>query len=159
METPGKTGVLSEKVRPEGERIKPPTPTFTITVPLANAAAEGQAIDLRVSVQSFVCSKTSNLCRIQSYVWNVPVRFSADKKPGEPIALSTPPPGSKSRRGVVEESPSDSFYQDSTFQIEDSRLFDLESSIWNLQSILIASGSSARGRPSPAVGGRGGRIG
>ncbi len=95
VETPGKTGVLSEKVRPEGERIKPPTPSFTINVPLAQAAAEGQTINVRVSVQSFVCSGTSNLCRIQNFVWNVPVRFSAAKPAGEAIALSTSAAGGK----------------------------------------------------------------
>jgi thiol-disulfide isomerase/thioredoxin len=88
--TPGKSDVLSDKVRPEGERLKPPAKSFTITVPLARPATEGDAFDLRVSVQSFVCSETSSLCRIQSFIWNVPVRFSASKKSGEAIALSTP---------------------------------------------------------------------
>ena len=82
-------------MRPEGERIKPPTPSFTINVPLAQAAAEGQTINVRVSVQSFVCSGTSNLCRIQNFVWNVPVRFSAAKTAGEAIALSTSAAGGK----------------------------------------------------------------
>ena len=95
VETPGQTGVLSPKMRPEGERIKPPTRTFTIHVPLAQAAAEGQTINVRVSVQSFVCSGTSNLCRIQNFVWNVPVRFSAAKPAGEAIALSTSAAGGK----------------------------------------------------------------
>jgi thiol-disulfide isomerase/thioredoxin len=90
VETPGKQGVLSDKVRPEGERLKPPAKSFAIHVPLARAAGEGEAFDVRVSVQSFVCSESSSLCRIQSFIWNVPVRFAASKKPGEAIALKAP---------------------------------------------------------------------
>jgi hypothetical protein len=86
VETPGKTGVLSDKVRPDGERIAP-SESFAIDVPLARPAAEGETIDLRVSVLSMVCREASNVCYIKSTIWNVPVRFSAAKKPGEPIPL------------------------------------------------------------------------
>ncbi len=96
VEAPGKTGVLSSKVHPEGERISPPTAGFTVKVPLARAMAAGDTLDLRVSVQSFVCSGTSKLCRIQRHVWNVPVRFTADAKAGEAIPLDVSA-GSKPR--------------------------------------------------------------
>jgi hypothetical protein len=89
VETPGKSGVLSDKVRPGGERIKPAA-SFTIKVSLAHAAADGETIPIRVSVLSLVCREASSVCFIKSTVWNVPVRFSATKKPGEPIALSGP---------------------------------------------------------------------
>jgi thiol-disulfide isomerase/thioredoxin len=89
VETPGKSGLLSEKVRPEGERIKP-AKSFPIQVELAHPVADGETIGLRVSVLSLVCRQTSSVCFIKSTVWNVPVRFSASKKPGEPIALSAP---------------------------------------------------------------------
>jgi thiol-disulfide isomerase/thioredoxin len=87
VETPGKTGVLSDKVRPEGERIAA-SPSFTIDVPLARPATEGEAIDLRVSVLTMVCREPSSVCFIKSTILNVPVRFSAAKKPGEAIPLT-----------------------------------------------------------------------
>ncbi len=87
VETPGKTAVLSDKVRPDGERIAP-SPSFTIDVPLARPAADGDTMDLRVSVLSLVCREASSVCFIKSTIWNVPVRFSAAKKPGEAIPLT-----------------------------------------------------------------------
>jgi hypothetical protein len=87
VETPGKSGLLSDRVRPEGERIKPAR-SFTIKVPLARPAVEGDTIPLRVSVLSLVCREVGSVCFIKSTVWNVPVRFSAAKKPGEAVALS-----------------------------------------------------------------------
>jgi thiol-disulfide isomerase/thioredoxin len=89
VQTPGKSGILSDKVRPEGERIKPAR-SFTIQVPLSHAAADGETIDLRVSVLALVCRQASSVCFIKSAVWNVPVHFSSSKKPGEPIALNAP---------------------------------------------------------------------
>jgi thiol-disulfide isomerase/thioredoxin len=86
VETPGKTGVLSEKVSPEGTPLKPVS-SFTIQVPLAHPAAEGETIDLRVSVLTLVCRETAGACFIKSYIWNVPVRFSASKQPGAAIKL------------------------------------------------------------------------
>ena len=61
---------------PEGQKIKPPATKFTITVPLAKPAAAGDKLDLRLSLQTFVCSETSSLCQIKSYVWNIPVTFT-----------------------------------------------------------------------------------
>ena len=76
VETPEKSGILGPEVLPEGQKIKPPATKFTITVPLAKPAAAGDKLDLRVSLQTFVCSETSSLCAIKSYVWNVPVAFA-----------------------------------------------------------------------------------
>ena len=90
VETPEKSGILGPDVPPEGQKIKPPTTRFKITVPLAKAAAAGDKIDLRVSLQTFICSETSSLCAIKSYVWNVPVAF-ADRDGLGAISLSTTP--------------------------------------------------------------------
>jgi DNA-binding beta-propeller fold protein YncE/cytochrome oxidase Cu insertion factor (SCO1/SenC/PrrC family) len=76
VETPERTDILGPEVLPEGQKIKPPTTNFTITVPLAKPAATGDKIDLRLSLQTFVCSETSSLCTIKSYVWNIPVTFT-----------------------------------------------------------------------------------
>src|SRR5262249_18487066 len=77
VETPGKSGILASEPPPEGQKIKPPSPQFRITVPLAKAAAAGDALILRLSVLAFVCSEKSSLCQIRSYIWNVPVTFSS----------------------------------------------------------------------------------
>ncbi len=77
VETPDKTGILSPDLPPEGQRIKPQVSHLEIKVPLAKAAAAGDAIDLRLSLQTFVCSEASSLCQIRSFVWNVPISFGA----------------------------------------------------------------------------------
>jgi thiol-disulfide isomerase/thioredoxin len=88
VDTPGKTGVLGPELRPEGEHIKPPTTSFKITVPLAKPAEADEKIDLRLSLKTFVCNDKSSLCMIQSYIWNVPVTFTATGGV-EKITLST----------------------------------------------------------------------
>jgi thiol-disulfide isomerase/thioredoxin len=88
VETPEKTGALGPEVLPEGQKIKPPATKFTINVPLAKSAAAGDKLGLRVSLQTFVCSETSNLCQIKSYVWNIPVAFTESGSP-EHVKLST----------------------------------------------------------------------
>ena len=88
IETPEQTGVLGPEVLPEGQKIKPPATKFTITVPLAKPAAAGEKLELRVSLQTFVCSETSSLCQIKSYVWNVPVAFTESAAP-EHVKLSS----------------------------------------------------------------------
>jgi thiol-disulfide isomerase/thioredoxin len=88
LETPEKSGVLGPEVLPEGQKIKPPATKFTITVPLAKPAEAGDKINLRVSLQTFVCSETSSLCMIKSYVWNIPVTFHSAEGQG-PIVLTT----------------------------------------------------------------------
>jgi hypothetical protein len=86
VETPDKTGILSSEVPAEGQKVKPPVPTFTATVPLAKATSDGDSLALRFSLQTFVCRETSNLCQIKNYVWNVPITFTATGS-SEPIAL------------------------------------------------------------------------
>ena len=81
VETPEQVRVLGPEVLPEGQKIKPPATKFTITVPLANPAAAGDKLKLRVSLQTFVCSEKSSLCMIKSYVWNIPVNFMDSAAP------------------------------------------------------------------------------
>ncbi len=87
VETPGKSGMLSPELPPEGGRVKPPAREFPIKVPLAKAAAPGDDVELRVSVSTFVCNEASSLCQIRSFVWNVPVKFGPAGA-GEPIRLT-----------------------------------------------------------------------
>jgi hypothetical protein len=86
VETPGKTGVLPLELSESGKKIKPPETHFQIDVPLAEPAKAGDSLDLRVSTSAFVCSESSSLCQIRSFIWNVPIRF-ADGASSEPIAL------------------------------------------------------------------------
>ncbi len=87
LETPGTTGLLGPEALPQGQKIKPPSSKLHISVPLAKEASAGEKINLRLSLATFVCSEASSLCKIQSYVWDVPVAFSADA-PKE-IAIDT----------------------------------------------------------------------
>jgi thiol-disulfide isomerase/thioredoxin len=88
VETPEKSGVLGSENLPEGHKIKPPVAKFMIDVPLAKPATVGEKVDLRLSLQTFVCSETSNLCAIKSYIWKVPVVFSDDVSTA-PLSLNT----------------------------------------------------------------------
>ena len=88
IETPNKPGTLSSKLAPEGERISPQVSHFEVTVPLSKTAAVGDTFDLRLSLQTFVCSEASSLCQIRSYVWNVPVSFVAQSA-GDNVRLTT----------------------------------------------------------------------
>ena len=76
VETPGKSDILSPDLPVEGERIKPQVHQFEVKVPLAKPVAVGDSLDLRFSLQTFVCSETSSLCQIKSFVWNIPVTFA-----------------------------------------------------------------------------------
>ncbi len=76
-EVPDKTGVLGPELRPEGQHIKPPATHLEIKIPLAMPAEAGEKLDLRLSLKTFVCSEKSSLCMIQSYIWNVPITFTA----------------------------------------------------------------------------------
>ncbi len=87
VETPEQSGILAPELSPAGEKIKSPKTQFKITVPLAKGAAAGDKIDLRLSLLTFICSDTSNLCRIRSLIWNVPITFSATGST-EPIILT-----------------------------------------------------------------------
>jgi DNA-binding beta-propeller fold protein YncE len=89
VETPGKTGVLSAELPEFGAKINPPATQFKIDVPLAESPQVGRSIDLRLSVSAFVCSENSSLCKIQSFIWNVPITFS-DSGSSDPISLGIP---------------------------------------------------------------------
>jgi thiol-disulfide isomerase/thioredoxin len=86
VETPGKTGILSADVPESGARITPPTTQFEIKVPFAESPQVGQTIDLRLSLSAFVCSENSSLCKIQSFIWNIPITIS-DSAKSDSIAL------------------------------------------------------------------------
>jgi DNA-binding beta-propeller fold protein YncE len=88
VETPERSGMLGPEVSPSGQKIKPPATKFTINVPLAKSAEPGEKIDVRLSLQTFVCSESSNLCMIKSYVWNIPVTFLSEAAKG-PIPLTS----------------------------------------------------------------------
>jgi hypothetical protein len=77
VESP-QAGVISPKFPVSGERIDPPSSKFKVSVPLAKETHAGEQIDLKLSVQAFVCSEGSNLCTIKSYVLTIPVEFAAD---------------------------------------------------------------------------------
>ncbi|MFI5454294.1 MAG: thioredoxin-like domain-containing protein [Isosphaerales bacterium] len=77
VETPDNAGILGPEVTPAGQNVKPPSTKFSITVPLAKAALAGDKLELRLSLKTFVCNHTSNLCQIRSFIWNVPITFSA----------------------------------------------------------------------------------
>ena len=73
VETPGKTGLLSDQVPATGGKVSPPSNEFTINVPLARPATAGDSFDLKLSLAAFVCNEGSNVCMIKSYVWTIPV--------------------------------------------------------------------------------------
>lgn len=87
IETPGKADVLdARKVSPLGALVEPPRAAFPVTVTLAKPAAQGDTLDLKLSIKSFLCEKT--LCEIHSYVFNVPITFAADG--AESVKLTNP---------------------------------------------------------------------
>jgi len=75
VETPDQPGVLNFPA--SGQRLTPPAKSFKVKVPLAKAPLPGESIPLKVSVSAFICSEASSLCRIKSFVWNVPVKFES----------------------------------------------------------------------------------
>ena len=88
VETPGKSGILSPDLPAEGERIKPQVHQFEVKIPLAKPVSAGESLDLKFSLQTFVCSETSSLCQIRSFSWNIPVTF-ADSGAKDTIRLTT----------------------------------------------------------------------
>jgi DNA-binding beta-propeller fold protein YncE len=78
IETPGQSGILAGSVSPTGQKLHPPAVQFPVKVPLAQPARAGDSVQVRLSVSAFVCDEGSNLCRIKSYVWNIPVTFDKD---------------------------------------------------------------------------------
>jgi thiol-disulfide isomerase/thioredoxin len=78
VETPGKSGLLSDALPSTSGKITPPSPAFSVEVPLARAAVAGDAFALKLSVATFVCNEGSNLCQVKSFVWNIPVKVERD---------------------------------------------------------------------------------
>jgi hypothetical protein len=87
VETPGKTGFLAPEVSPQGQKLKPPKADFSFGVPLAEESKAGDSVDLRVSVQAFVCKEASSICQIKSFIWNIPISFSATAE-GDRVKLT-----------------------------------------------------------------------
>ena len=77
IETPGKTGLLSDQISATGGTVSHPSQKLTIGVPLAKPVAAGDTFALKLSLESFVCNEGSNLYHVQSYVWTVPVRVAS----------------------------------------------------------------------------------
>ncbi len=70
---------LGEGVSPTGTKVDPPVATFTIKVPLAKAAQDGDELRLKLSLAEFVCkSGSSGFCTVNNFVWELPLRFAAD---------------------------------------------------------------------------------
>ncbi len=79
VEAPNQTDLIDASKLPEtGTRIHPPATTFSLKVPFTKALANGESVDLKVSVLSLICSEGSKLCMIKSFVWNVPIHVSKD---------------------------------------------------------------------------------
>lgn len=79
VESPDDPKSLGASNPASGAKVDPPTETFTIKVPLAKAAAEGESLKLKVSAAVFVCKKgSSGFCTVQNYVWTIPVTFAGD---------------------------------------------------------------------------------
>jgi DNA-binding beta-propeller fold protein YncE len=90
VEAPGpSTGLLSPDVSLTGEKIDPPTETFTIKVPLSKPRAEGEELAVTVSMSVFVCKKGSTgFCTVQNYVWDIGVNFAEG---GQAVKLTNAP--------------------------------------------------------------------
>jgi thiol-disulfide isomerase/thioredoxin len=74
VETPGKSGILSDQLPPEGSAVEKPSTQFTIEVPLAQEAKPGAMVPLRLSVAAYICKEgQGGLCTVRSYVWDVPL--------------------------------------------------------------------------------------
>jgi DNA-binding beta-propeller fold protein YncE len=78
VETPGNATAIAERAR-GGQRIDPPSATFIIKVPLTKAPKVGETLPLKLSVSAYVCDDKSSVCRIRSFVWNIPVAFADTK--------------------------------------------------------------------------------
>ena len=91
VEAPKAPDFLAPSASEKAERVEPPSPKFQISVPLAREAKDGDSLPLKVSLSTFQCRGGSEgYCKIQSYVWNVPITFAEDS-PAK-VTLSTPAP-------------------------------------------------------------------
>jgi thiol-disulfide isomerase/thioredoxin len=77
VEAPDKPEALSADNPRTGAQIEPPTPTFSVPVPLASEAKAGETLKLKISARAMVCLPNS-LCTVKNYTWNVPVTFEAE---------------------------------------------------------------------------------
>lgn len=90
LEAPGHDGALGKDVSPTGESIESTSRTFSVSVPLAKGAADGDELALTLSVSAFMCKEGDNAyCTSKNYVWKVPVQFAAGG--GDTVALSPEP--------------------------------------------------------------------
>jgi YVTN family beta-propeller protein len=68
----------AERAPATGGKVHPPRAEFSVDVPLERAARAGESMTLKLSVSSFECKKGgSGFCRARSFVWEVPVTFTA----------------------------------------------------------------------------------
>jgi thiol-disulfide isomerase/thioredoxin len=78
VESPTDPTALAPEAPTDGAQINPPADHFSVSVPLAKAASAGQSLSLKVSVASYACRQGSEgLCTVKSYIWTVPITFSA----------------------------------------------------------------------------------
>lgn len=96
VQAPSQAGALGAGVSPAGSRVDPPAARFTVQVPLAKDAAEGESLQVRLSVSAVICKEGSEgLCRVKNYVWNIPIAFAAGG--ASRVAVETPAPATARR--------------------------------------------------------------
>jgi hypothetical protein len=86
VEATGKSVLVPTAFTSAVQQVDPPADDFKVEVPLTGEPAAGDRLELKLSVQAFVCDTGSNLCQIKSYVWTVPVVFNED---GEKVVTLT----------------------------------------------------------------------
>ena len=73
VEAPDKTAALGPEMLPEGQKDQaPPYPGFRSWSPSHSPPPVVISSTCESSLQTFICSETSNLCQIKSFVWNLP---------------------------------------------------------------------------------------
>jgi len=93
FEATGKEGLVPADLSSKVEKVDPPASKFTATLALDKEPSAGDEIEVKLSVQAFVCNNNSNLCQIKSYVWTVPVVFTDGGK--KTVTLPTEPDESR----------------------------------------------------------------
>ncbi|MDR3636634.1 MAG: thioredoxin-like domain-containing protein [Isosphaeraceae bacterium] len=74
----GTNGLVASDLATTVHKVEPPTDKFSVTVPLTKEPTAGDSLEVKLSVQAFVCDTGSNLCQIKNYVWTVPITFADD---------------------------------------------------------------------------------
>ena len=91
VEAPKSPDFLPASESTTGERIDPPSKKFQVKVALAKPGMHGDTLPLKVSLSTFQCKEGSEgFCKIQSYVWTVPLTFDDDAP--AVVTLTTPEP-------------------------------------------------------------------